>query len=338
MRRMIAIALLLLPALATAPPGKNQNTADLATYGLRGKVHSQRLIIRRLANSPLPEAMAFRMVASPPDWLVFDRNGFVIERAYILPEDGSAPNLVRYKYKLDTQGRLMECLKERREAAPERTVYRYGEYGPLETKTFLGDKLRYTEVVEYDERGNPVRSRFYRGSDDLIWRTEAVFDKNNCQIEMTRFGAKGQILEHTKERFDDKGNLVESDELDSQNRIVSTMVFKGDVLVSWRMDTAYRASKGITEIEENIGPNSYELKEDGTVVTFVHHNSAGISWGYDDQAVEALDQKGKILQKVTFQYKRDSDGNWTHRTVSVFDSNTGSMVPIQEGIRQIMYY
>ncbi len=286
---MIAIALLLLPALATAPPGKNQNTADLATYGLRGKVHSQRLIIRRLANSPLPEAMAFRMVASPPDWLVFDRNGFVIERAYILPEDGSAPNLVRYKYKLDTQGRLMECLKERREAAPERTVYRYGEYGPLETKTFLGDKLRYTEVVEYDERGNPVRSRFYRGSDDLIWRTEAV-------------------------------------------------VFKGDVLVSWRMDTAYRASKGITEIEENIGPNSYELKEDGTIVTFVHHNSAGISWGYDDQAVEALDQKGKILQKVTFQYKRDSDGNWTHRTVSVFDSNTGSMVPIQEGIRQIMYY
>lgn len=338
MRALRAVAFFLLPALAMAQGGKDQKTPDAERYGLHGKVHSQRLTTRRLAKSPLPEAMSYQMIAPPPDWLVFDRNGFVIERAYVLPEDGSAPNLVRYKYKLDSQGRLMERLKERHDAASERTLYRYGEYGPLESKTFLGDKLLYTEVVEYDKSGNVVRAALYRGARKLIFRTDWTFDKGNHPIEMIRFGPKGQILEHTKARFDEKGNLVESDDLDSQNRIVSTMVFKGDVLVSWRMDPGYRASKGITETEENIGPYSYDLKEDGTIVTFVHHNSAGISWGYDDQAVEALDQKGKVLQKVTFQYKRDSNGNWTRRVVSALDSNTGEMVPIQEDVRDITYY
>ncbi len=336
MRRSATLAFLLLPALATAQGVKNRAAPDTATFGLRGKVHSQRLTTRRLAGSPVPEGMFYEMIAPPPDWLVFDRNGFVIELANVLPEDGSSPELTRNE--IDAQGRLIESVHERPDGPPDRTVYRYGEYGPLQVKTFLGDKLLYTEAIEYDDRGNVVRSTLYRGARRLLFREESSFDEDNHRVESIRIGPKGEILEHAKERFDEKGDLVESDELDSQGRAVNTMVFKKDVLVSWRVDPAYRSSKGIIKQDQHIGPYTYELEEDGGVVTFVHHNSAGISWGYDDQAVEALDQNGNIFQKVAFQYERDSEGNWTRRVASALDPRTGSMIAIQEDVREITYY
>jgi hypothetical protein len=58
----------------------------------------------------------------------------------------------------------------------------------------------------------------------------------------------------------------------------------------------------------------------------------------ENNEVERYNEAGDLLEKLTFQYDRDLYGNWTRRDVSLWDSRTNSMIPIQEDTRTITYY
>ena len=278
------------------------------------------------------------LVISPPAWLVFDKNGYVVEQANQFAADGT-PNNVTHNER-DAGERLIQSFGESANAkAASRTAYYYGPHGVTLVENYQGGKLQMRTVNDYDERGNLVRSWTYGGSGALLSRTESVFDGDNRPVEWTLFGPDGAVVARSKEQFDKSGNLVERDELDGENRIVRSMVFQNDALFTWTQDPAFHGSEGLAVVDsEKVVPYSYEFREDGTLLTFVHHNSMGIGGAWNDDAAEALDARGNRIEKVSYQYERDSRGNWTRRTASAWDSSTGDMVPIQEDIREITYY
>jgi hypothetical protein len=70
--------------------------------------------------------------------------------------------------------------------------------------------------------------------------------------------------------------------------------------------------------------------------TLEHHDPKRGAIESDDEGLYNL--QGDLLDKVGFQYQRDSRDNWTQRIISAWDARAGAMVPIEEDDRTITYY
>jgi hypothetical protein len=269
-----------------------------------------------------------------PDWAVFDAQGRRIEFA-------SASSLDRIEviskcsFQVDGTNICTDSTGRRQETRKQESVLTDGSH---EVTYFNGPKVEGREVTRFDEKGNAVASRNYDGNGRLTsenatllngddgWK---IYDGNEHLVldqqthvsdDKTRFDrwssdSEGQLVWHLALNNDGevlsywykagyKPTLSSSDSL-GVCRIGLCVSCKFDEQGSGRMERTLQHTSG----EGNLEPDSEE-----------HYN-------FDD----VLDEKAEI------KYTRDAHGNWTSRSVFVWDARSNRMIEIEQDTRTIEY-
>src|SRR5262249_15577339 len=140
--------------------------------------------------------------------------------------------------------------------------------------------------------------------------------------------------------YDAAGDVAERVWYGADGQPIRRMTFREGELLDWWQDPAApspnTSDTGFHNPDTGV-TRSYHLEPDGTVRTTVEHSPSSPG-NIENDDIERYDGEGNLLEKLTFQYQRDSYGNWVMRLISAWDPKTDALVPIEEDSRTITYY
>lgn len=267
--------------------------------------------------------------------MVFDPTGSLIERASSLAPDGTPEVISREK-------KGPNGFSETKEVRDGRTtIWRsestIGPYGPIESRNYRDGILQSFGKYNYDARGNNTGQSSYNSAGKLLNRSINRFDDAGRVVEWEVHGEGGRFQLHLLTTYGSDGALLARDVLDADGRIILSMAFRRERLISsWHAPECGGVSLGFIISNEDRSAD-YDVREDCSVeMTLERH--PGRKSNIENDEIERFDEAGQSLEKLTFQYERDHHGNWTRRVVSAWDSSTNTLVPIEEDTRTITYY
>lgn len=291
----------------------------------RGGIHTQEVHTRLL--QPDPRVHPRLGVVYPQAWLVFDRFGELTEQG-IRNQDGTIKVIL--KRSVSQNGEEIRTM-EMPNGIHDET--REGGDGGHEFK-WLRDGVQ-VQRIESQADQNGTTTRIYDQKDHLTSQHEVQYS-GHTYTTVTR-DAQGKVTHTAVRRTGDDHQTVEASQYDGSGRLISTMLFSKGQLTSFWQDPAcqcinfasFKFPEGATVI--------YRTEPAGHLFKDVkHHPGRRTPNELDDE--ELYDDTGRLLERINYAYERDTRGNWTKRTVSIFDSATNTMVPVQEDVRELTYY
>lgn len=292
----------------------------------RGGLHTQKVDTRFLR--PDPRVHPRLGVVWAEAWLVFDRFGELSEQGR---RDKNGTIKIILKRSVDQNGEEIRTM-EMPNGVHDET--REGGNGGHEFK-WLRDGVQVQRIESEADGNGRITARTYDKDDHLIGQRQAQYSNHTYTTVMR--DATGKIAHTTVRRTDNDRQTVEASQYDGSGRLISTMLFSQGQLTSFWQDPAckcrnfagFNSPQGATVL--------YRTEPDGHLFKDVkNHFGRRTSNELDDE--ELYDETGHLLERINYDYKRDARGNWTKRTVSIFDSATNSMVPVQEDLRELTYY
>jgi hypothetical protein len=305
---------------------------DMENFGLSGPVHTVTSTVEELAPGPRNRQLISLWTACGN--CSFDRRGYSISRAQI-------SNGVVEKAHLETDVDAQGWPTEDRTYGDDgklltRNTYHNGPYGPLAGESWSGDHEISRFQYIYDEHGHTIVSRTWvegELSSELFTRRgehgeeEQIFrfpQSNEEDIQTTTYTDNGDRSAMERRR---------------NGELVMRATFDGEQLTSWFMskDANFSIGFGTNSPEAGFTANFSSDPETGRLVReeYVHPGRKG---NIDSDEVRRYDTAGTLIEKVTFDYNRDSFGNWTRRTAYVWDLTTGTRTALQRITRVISYY
>jgi hypothetical protein len=334
MRRVGLPLLLSILLVSTAADGPRSNRTDALDMGLEGPVHTVKSTTQWLPTygriGPLAPYVTHEA------WIAFGPDSDIIERSNRLSPDGTPEAIVREKK--NSHGQILERKVIR---ADQTTTWRYeyvnGPYGPVETRTYEGDVLQSVVKNTYDEDGHMIEESTHDPAGRLKDRFISHYDDLGREVELEVWGPDDQFQLHEINTYGSHGDFVGKGFLDMDGRIILSMAFRDQQLLSVRRGPECRVLSTCFTISGKDQSTVYRVWGDCRVHMTVQRHP-GREENIENDELETFNEAGESLEKLTFQYERDSYGNWTRRIVSVFDPSTNSLVPIQEDARTITYY
>lgn len=297
--------------------------------GLHGPVRSQRVTSTKLNPDPRIDPKLF--INTPTAWVVFDAAGRVIQQSNAANGDGTIISVAHMSY--DPKAAVESSSDGTNVWRTERQI---GAQGPVEVKTFRNEVLFMRETEKYDELGNMVESITYDAEGDVQSRATYGYDDKGRTTEWCVWGPRNQFNLHMADRFDNEGDLTQRTYFDEAGRAVATFS-----LSHGRLTTYWQASDCKCAHEVGLSLDDvtylYKTEPDGTLETTVQNHPHTRS-NIELSDAERFSGDNTLLEKITFSYERDTQGNWTKRIVSAWDPISGAMIPIQEGLRILTYY
>ncbi len=328
----LVLACFLIGTSAVADPAVK--CTDVCNNGLKGPVHTQKVIFRRLPDySRLNPQTSFW---SPNAWTVFDPSRTLIEQSASLGADGTP--LVISRQRKDASGHILESEEiSGGHTTTWRNEYVYGPHGPTETREYQGDVLRGLTTETYDEHGNETEACHYNGKGKLLSRSSFRYDDQGRNIEWEIHGSNDELQLHLADTYNRDGDLVSRDFLGPDGRILLSLAFRQGRLVSlWREPDCHIQGLGFVVPEKDFSVG-YQVRE-GCVVQMTVERHLGREGNLESDEMERFDEVGRSLEKLTFRYERDLFGNWTRRDIFAWDPSENAMILIEEDIRLLTYY
>lgn len=143
---------------------------------------------------------------------------------------------------------------------------------------------------------------------------------------MDTFGPD-QTNEHSE--YDPSGNLLCTLRLSGTSLVYSTILPEAKFPCHIATDSKQESKLYQFSLYPNGGT--------GQLFTDVTSN-ADTKHFFEPDTVERLDTGGNVIDKISFRYEHDAQGNWTTRVVSVLDPATKDLVEIERDTRTITYY
>ncbi len=299
---------------------------DATVRGFHGPIHSERMTTRKFGPDPRTDRKL--RIRPSPAWLVFDPTGQLIETANDDGE-GTLINHVRTRYDAlgsvsTTNGRILRNVVEKRSG------------GTVETKTFENEVFIGRTTQRYDDRGDLVESIAYDARGEVEIRENYAYEKGKI-TDLRIWEANGESDVHVGYRFNDDGDLVLSTFYDKDGSPVTIFSLQGVQLTSYWQDPNCACSHNSVGVTADGVTYRYRALPDGSLEATVTSHP-GSETHLEPSEIERYAGNHVLVDKLTFTYERDTQGNWTKRTVSARDPNTGMMIPIQEDIRTLTYY
>ncbi|MDC7124549.1 MAG: hypothetical protein PQJ46_03225 [Spirochaetales bacterium] len=167
--------------------------------------------------------------------LVFDEKGFLTEEEYF-NSDGSNANAIEYKYENGqlvnkiqsypnakySDNEFFETTKDGRILSAKK-VFSAGHYGWTYKNTYdnhgrllltskydryWSNKLVYSRIFKYDEKGRLSGTEGYGMSSELLWRDVFKYDEDNKIIENIKYNPESEIVVRIINEYDSHGNYV----------------------------------------------------------------------------------------------------------------------------------
>jgi hypothetical protein len=216
-----------------------------------------------------------------------------------------------------------------------RTETQMGPHGPVETKTFSNGRLFTRETRTYDDKGNLLESNSSNASGDTEVRSTSIQeDGRTAYSEVWR--TDPQFQNRVLDRFDREGNLAQRTFLDSNGNAATTFSLTDGKLANYWQKADCSCSNIVGSFLDGV-TYYYKTQPNGTLETTIQNHPHTRS-NIELADTERLDNNGVLVEKLTFSYERDAQGNWLKRTVSAWDPASGAMVPTEEDIRSLTYY
>ena len=320
-----------------------------SNYALHGRVHTVRVITHELAPDPRtrPHNSGPKLsVHEPGVWIAFSSDGEIIENSGSLSKDGSPISPTRER-------KMVEGLKTVATSGPAddpgflRTVQKFAPDGSLiEEFTYQHEKMLSHHVQERDSAMGSTEDSTYDTNGNITSHSSERDDKHGRVVELIVFDHDRLVL-HQRDVYDERSDsddgsaLISRSWLDENDLQFREITLRDGQATSWwqRPDCGK-----LCEQTDGVGLNfsfdysiDYEFQSDGSLLTTIEHHK-GRYGDIDNDDAELLDQHGNIVEKIAFRYARDEMGNWTERTVSIFDPATRQMLDVRSDHRYLTYY
>lgn len=309
-------------------------------YGLRDFVHIVITTSKGLNQEPGPSPGLEDSVGS--GWLEFDRHGSLLSSS-VNPEKGES--LPKNVYEYDGQGRItMKGVWADDGVSVNRQEYKYGPFGVVEARFYMGGKLTSRTTVDYDGEGNLVHDAAYDAEGNLMNQSLKKHDKRLNSEEEEGVDGQGVSFVHVGDRYDEKTGILEHQTMDENGHVVGILQLRDSEFLSWWRSPDFVCPPGQIEIgifnwndEAKRFQIYFNMRCPNTLeITRLHH--AGKTGNIENDLEERTLEDGTVIERIEYQYLRDAHDNWTKRVVLRWDLKQKLMVPLREDQRTISYW
>ena len=308
---------------------------DRENLGFKGPVRSVRTIVARPNTDPRFATPHKLFVAGHPDWAVFDPAGRRIE----LVSASSGENIVaisKCTFKADGSKVCVDTGGQQQESREQRTIL---PDGSREVTYFRNSKMGGRDVTQFDEKGKSVGFQAYN-SDGKLSSEELRLPNGNDEWKI--YDESGIAVSDVQTRTSDDQNRIDRWFYDSKGHLMWTLAINndGDLLSYW-YNIGFKPKLSSSDSLGTCRPRlcvDYKFDEEGSgrLEKVVQHTQGESNLEPDSEEHYNLD--GVLDEKAVIKYTRDGHGNWTSRSVSVWDPASNLMVEIERDTRTIEYY
>jgi hypothetical protein len=303
--------------------------------GFEGPVRSALTAVVITNPDPRPQARPKLTVQANPDWAVFDTQGRRIEFASAV-NLGGFETISKCTFQADgtrvctdSTGRTQETLRK------ETTL----PDGSREVTYLLNSSVDNREVTLFNEKGTAVGSRSYDKSGKLRSEESTLL---NGDSEWKIYDENGRIGLDLQTRESDDKTRFDRWSYDSEGQLVWHLALdgNGEVLSYWykvgyKPNVSSSGSLGICRPRLCV---SYKFDDQGSgrmEKTIQHTRGAG---NLEPDSEEHYNFDGILDEKAEITYVRDDHGNWTSRSVFVWDAASNQMIQVEQDTRTVEYY
>lgn len=304
--------------------------------GFKGPVRSARTTVTKVNPDPRLTGRSRRLfVERDADWVVFDQLGRRIEMA-----SGATPggviSITKCTFAADGSKICRNGSEEQVNAEEKRTKLPDGR---LEVTFFYKSKKQNRQVTQFDEKGKAMHNWSY-GEDDRLLSEDWTSPDGDQWWKV--YDTNGTAMIHLRTRQSQKPERIERWSYDSDGELVWNMAVNGDGdLLSYWYRIGFKPkppaiySLGISRpglcVDYNFDPEG-----SGRLDKHLRHVQGGSYLEPDSE--EHYDFAGVMDEKVVMNYIRDAHGNWTSRSVFVWNSASNTMTETERDTRMIEYY
>jgi len=200
-------------------------------------------------------------------------------------------------------------------------------------------KVDNREVTRFDEKGNTVGSGNYDKNGRLTSEDSTLL---NGDDEWRIYDEKGRIVLKQQTHESDDKNRFDRWSYDSEGQLVWHLALNGDgeVLSYWykvgyKPKVSSSDSLGVCRREVCV---SYKFDEQGSGRMEKRVQRTSGEGNLEPDSEEHYNFHGVLDEKAEIKYARDAHGNWTSRTVFVWDATSDRMMEVERETRTIDYY
>ena len=329
---------ILLPTMFTATVHSMGQEAHRATerenLGFKGPVRSVRLTVVRPNADPRSATHRELFIESHPDWTVFDLMGRRIEFASAARGDNILA-VSKCEFEADGSEVCYDSAGHQHESSEKRTIL---PDGTRELTSFQDSKMMLREVTQVDERGEFVASRVYLSDGKL----SSEYLKLPDGSDESKIYNNGVVVSDSRTRESEDKNRFDRWSYDSDGHLVWSLAIsdEGDLLSCW-YDIGFKPKVSSSDSLGICRPHlcvRYKFDEEGSgrLEKVVQHTEK--EGNLEPEAEEHYNLDGIVDEKAEIRYTRDWHGNWTSRSVFVWDSGSNLMVETERDTRIIEYY
>jgi|SRR5215469_1750948 len=323
---------------AVAPLCQGQEArqwTERENLGFKGPVRSVLTTVVRPNPDPRPNTPRKLFVEGTQDWAVFDTQGRRVEFASASSRDGFEA-ISRCAFKVDgtkvcddSNGQHQES-RERRATLPD---------GSREVTYYLGAKVLNREVTQFDEKGKAVAFKGYRSDGKLNSENSTLPNGND---EWKVYDDNDHVVLDQETRVSDDEARFDRWSYDSERRLVWHLAINSDgELLSYWYDVGYKPKQSASDSLGTCRPRLcvfYKFDDEGSgrmEKTVQHSPGKG---NLEPDSEEHYNFDAVLDERAEIKYVRDDHGNWTSRSVFVWDATANEMIEIERDTRTIEYY
>lgn len=334
---VLALRVVLVLFMATSPSRgqRSRPWTERENLGLKGPVRSVLTTVARPNPDPRPNTRRKLFVEGYPDWAVFDIEGRRIEYASASNRDGIVA-ITKCAFNADGSKLCNDSTGQQQESREQRIILPDGS----REVTYLQDtKVMSREVTQFDEKGKAVVFRAYRNDGKL---SSENLKLPNGDDEWKIFDDSGSAVSDLRTRVSDDQNRIDRWSYDSDGHLVWNLAMSsdGDLLAQW-YDIGFKPKVSSSDSLGICRPRfcvdyKFDDEASGRMDKTVQHTQGEGNLEPDSEEHYNLD--GVLDERAEIKYARDAHGNWTSRSVSVWDSDANLMIEIERDTRTIEYY
>lgn len=270
--------------------------------------------------------------------LKFDPEGRVLELNHV---SGTGEPLLFQEFGYEGDARKTPSIVSQRGRTGQRRtgrreIVREGPHGPMETRRYADGDLFQREEMEYSDTGCETERRTFNPEGRVTSITTRRCDAEGRELEFKFLIGGRRLHQHRRHRFG-SGGEQEVEWMDAAGAVIRRLKARGnEVLEYWQSPTCRCHNNSISVTGDHTTVNFIMLSDGRLRVETSRH--PGQSLRFEPEEEEVRDRDGKLLDRVVYRYERDDVGNWTTRTVSVWDPATDKMVDVLRHNRVITYY
>ncbi len=327
--------LCLLPLLGSPSGAQEAHWTERRNLGFEGPVRSALTTIVRPNPDPRPQERRKLMVQANPDWAVFDIQGRRIEFASASSRDRLLA-ISKCTFQADGTEVCTDSTGRTQETQKKETTL---PDGSREVKYLRDSKVDNREVTHFDEKGNAVGSHNYDKNGKLTSENSTLL---NGDSEWKIYDENGRIVLDQQTRASDDKTRFDRWSYDSEGQLVWHLALNTDgQALSYWYKVGYKPNLSSSDSLGICRPRlcvSYKFDDEGSgrMEKIVQHTPG--EGNLEPDTEEHYNFDGILDEKAEIKYARDDHGNWTSRSVFVWDAASNQMIQVEQDTRTIEYY